>query len=182
MCRDDIAREGVFLAKKKPRVQEISAKQKKFVHELMKNGHNARQAAIAAGYSEKTADAQASRLLKNVKVNEFRAKLLEKMEKPTIASIEEILEYYTRVMRREEKESVVVTIKEKRSDWKTNSETGRREKITIETEKSEIVEIPTKISDANRAAEMLGKNYGIWTEKMSIDGNQSITFVDDLTE
>lgn len=163
--------------KKKP--QGITEKQKKFVEEWLKD-NNATQAAIRAGYSEKTATSQGARLLTNVKVLEYKDKLLSDLKKPTIATIEEILEYYTRVMRREEKESIVVTVKEKQSGWVTNKETGKREKATIEKETPKVVEIPTKVSDANKAAEMLGKNYGIWTEKMNIDGNQSITFVEDL--
>lgn len=162
--------------------REINEQQKEFVYEFLKNGYNAKQAAIAAGYSERSAEVAASRLLKNDKVIEFKEKLLKDLESPKIATIEEILEYYTRVMRREEKESVVVTIKEKTSGWVTNRDTGKREKVTKETETAQIVEIPTKVSDANKAAEMLGKNYGIWTDKMSIDGNTAVTFVDDLKE
>lgn len=168
------------MAKKKEKTQKLTEQQKKFVRELFKNNHNAKRAAIAAGYSEKTAEVQASRLLRNVKVLEYREKLLNDIEKPTIATIEEILEYYTKVMRREVKEQVVVTIKEKQSGWVTNKETGKREKATIEKETPKVVDILTKVSDANKAAEMLGKNYGIWTEKVKFDENQSITFVEDL--
>ncbi|WP_339245891.1 terminase small subunit [Paenibacillus sp. FSL R10-2796] len=42
-----------------------------FVTEYIKNGNNATQAAIAAGYSEKTASSQGSRLLKSVEVQQF---------------------------------------------------------------------------------------------------------------
>lgn len=167
-------------SKKKPQSQKLTEQQKKFVQELFKNNHNAKRAAIAAGYSEKTAEVQASRLLRNVKVLEYKEKLAQSLEKSSIASIEEILEYYTRVMRRQETESVVVTIKERVTGTVTNPETGKKERRTVEKETPKIVEIPTKISDANKAAEMLGKNYGIWTEKVKLDENQSITFVEDL--
>ncbi len=162
------------MANKKPQNRELTEQQKKFVQELIKNNHNARQAAIAAGYSEKTADAQASRLLKNVKVSEYKAKLLKEVERPTIATIQEILEYYTRVMRREETENQVVVIKEKVSGMVLNPDTGKRERKTIEKETPKIVEIPTRIADSNKAAEMLGKNYGIWTDKVQndIDGKE----------
>lgn len=167
--------------KNKDKNQKLTEQQKKFVQELFKNNHNAKQAAIAAGYSEKTAEVQASRLLRNVKVLEYKEKLSNDIEKSSVASITEILEYYTRVMRRQETESIVVTLKEKQSGWATNKETGKREKVTVEKEKTEIVQIPTKIADANKAAEMLGKNYGIWSEKGKTDNeNQSITFVEDL--
>jgi phage terminase small subunit len=42
-----------------------------FVTEYLKNGNNATQAAIAAGYSEKSAYSQASRLLKSVEVQQY---------------------------------------------------------------------------------------------------------------
>lgn len=166
------------MAKKNDK-QGISEKQKKFVHEWLKD-RNATQAAIRAGYSEKGATVQGARLLANAKVLEYREKLLKELEKSSIATVEEILEYYTKVMRREEKESIVVTIKEKTSGWVKNKETGKREKVTVEKETPQIVEIPTKVSDANKAAEMLGKNYGIWTDRANVDSQQSIIFVEDL--
>ena len=166
-------------AKKPKKKQGITEQQKLFVKEWLID-HNATQAAIRAGYSEKTAYSQGQRLLKNVEVQKYKEKLLKDLEKPTIATIEEILEYYTRVMRREEKESIVVTTKEKVSGMFPNPKTGKMERKTVEKETPQIVEIPTKISDANKAAEMLGKNYGIWTEKVKLDGDQSITFVEDL--
>lgn len=170
------------MAKKKPKDSKLTEKQKRFVQELFKNNHNGRQAAIAAGYSEKTAEVQASRLLRNANVLKYREELIKNFDKSTIASIEEILEYYTRVMRRQEVEHVVVTIKEKITGMVKNPETGKQERRTIEKEKAEIVEIPTKVSDANKAAEMLGKNFGIWTDKLKLDDNQTITFVEDLPE
>lgn len=42
-----------------------------FVTEYIKNGGNATQAAIAAGYSEKTAYSQGSRLLKDVEIQQY---------------------------------------------------------------------------------------------------------------
>lgn len=42
-----------------------------FVTEYIKNGNNATQAAISAGYSEKTAYSQGSRLLKAVEVQQY---------------------------------------------------------------------------------------------------------------
>ena len=167
-------------SKKKPQGQKLTEQQKKFVQELFKNNHNAKRAAIAAGYSEKTAEVQASRLLRNVKVLEYKEKLSQNLEKSSIATIEEILEYYTRVMRRQETESVVVTIKERVTGTVTNPDTGKKERRTVEKETPKVIEIPSKLSDANKAAEMLGKNYGIWTDKLKLDENEYITFVEDL--
>jgi phage terminase small subunit len=47
----------------------MTPKQTRFVAEYLANGLNATQAAISAGYSEKTANEQGSRLLANVSVS-----------------------------------------------------------------------------------------------------------------
>jgi len=60
----------------------LNPKQKRFVLEYLKLG-NAREAAIAAGYSQKSASAQASRLLATPEVQAYRreteARLFEEM-------------------------------------------------------------------------------------------------------
>lgn len=52
-----------------------------FVTEYLKNGNNATQAAIAAGYSEKTASSQGSRLLKSVEIQQFLNKTEQNLNK-----------------------------------------------------------------------------------------------------
>jgi phage terminase small subunit len=52
-----------------------------FVTEYIKNGNNAKQAAIAAGYSEKTAASQGSRLLTSVDVQQFLNKTQQNLNK-----------------------------------------------------------------------------------------------------
>ena len=49
----------------------ITARQARFATEYVANGLNATKAAIASGYSPRTAESQASRLLRNVKVAAF---------------------------------------------------------------------------------------------------------------
>ena len=170
------------MAKKKPgKKQVITEQQKLFIKEWLID-HNATKAAIRAGYSPKTAYSQGQRLLKKTGLQEYKVKLLEELGKPAIATVEEILEYYTRVMRREEKESVVVTKKEKQTGWITNKKTGKKERVTVEKDIVEVVEIPAKVSDANKAAEMLGKNYGIWTEKVNMSTEEKVVFIDDFAE
>lgn len=52
-----------------------------FVTEFIKNGGNATQAAIAAGYSEKTAYSQGSRLLKSVEIQQYLNKTEQNLNK-----------------------------------------------------------------------------------------------------
>ena len=67
--------------------------------------NNITQSAISAGYSKKTASVQGCNLLKNTKVREYIDCILERIQSDKIANIEEVMEYYTRVMRGEEKDS-----------------------------------------------------------------------------
>lgn len=52
-----------------------------FVTEYLRNGNNATQAAIAAGYSEKTASSQGSRLLKSVEIQQYLNKTEQNLNK-----------------------------------------------------------------------------------------------------
>ncbi|MDY7025909.1 MAG: terminase small subunit [Pseudomonadota bacterium] len=60
-------------------MRNLTNKQLIFVKEYLANGWNATQAAIKAGYSEKTAYSQGQRLLKHVEIK----KELEKQQKKT---------------------------------------------------------------------------------------------------
>ena len=137
----------------------LTPKQEKFVNEYVKEP-NATQAAIKAGYSKKTASVQGARLLANVKVSEEIKKRLGELKSESIADANEILEYFTRVMRREETEEIVVTLKEEKSDW-VLGEDGHYRKDTVKKEHCEVVQIRAKLSDANTAAIQLAKRYGL---------------------
>ena len=138
---------------------ELTAKQERFINEYIKD-LNATQAAIRAGYSKKTAGVQGSTLLKNPNVSEEIKKRLGDIKSDSIADATEVLEYFTRVMRREEKEKVVVTLKDEKSDW-VLGEDGHYRKNTVKSERVEVVEIEAKLSDANTAAIQLAKRYGL---------------------
>ena len=57
------------MAKREP---ELNERQKKFVMEYLRNGGNGTEAAIAAGYSPKSAAVQASRMLNDDKVLAYK--------------------------------------------------------------------------------------------------------------
>lgn len=76
----------------------MTDKQKLFVTEYIKD-RNATKAAIAAGYSEKTAGQAASRLLKDVKIREAVNKPFENRINKNIADAAEIREFFTSTMR-----------------------------------------------------------------------------------
>lgn len=71
---------------------KLNKKQQMFVNEYVTNGYNGTQAAIAAGYSPKTASAQSSRMLKNANI----LRLIEESQKETRKKTEIDKEYILR--------------------------------------------------------------------------------------
>ena len=82
----------------------MTFKKMQFADEYIRNGGNGTQAAIFANYSAKTAAQQASRLLKDVNVIEYIAQRQAEIDSVNIASLKEIQEFRTRVLRGEEKD------------------------------------------------------------------------------
>jgi phage terminase small subunit len=148
----------------------LNVKQEAFCLHYAKTG-NATEAYKEAGYAAKSEGAiyaAANRLLKNDKVKERLKELAEEIASDKIASIKEIQEYLTSVMRREHKECVVVTTSEKRTFYEPD-EKGVMRKQTIEKETPQIVEIPARLSDANKAAETLAKMQGGFDNKLNVE-------------
>lgn len=146
---------------------KLTAKQQRFYDEYLID-FNATQAAIRAEYSKKTAYSIGQRLLKKVEGQEYIEKRMAEKEKALIADQDEVLKYLTATMRREKKEYVVVTTSEERSMYAPD-DNGTMRKQTVKKETPQIVEIPARLSDANKAAELLGKAYGLYTEKVEAD-------------
>nr|DAG62615.1 MAG TPA: Terminase small subunit [Caudoviricetes sp.] len=160
---------------------KLTAKQQRFCDEYLID-LNATQAAIRAGYSEKNARNIASENLAKPNIREYIDNRLAEKEKALIADQNEVLKYLTATMRREKKESVVVTTSEERSVY-VPDDNGTMRKQTVKKETPQIVEIPARLSDANKAAELLGKAYGLYTEKVEadvdMDLNVNIDYGDD---
>ena len=82
----------------------LSAKQKKFCLEFRKNGGCVTEAAIAAGYSAKSASSLGSQLLKNPKVADYIEQLRLDAARKTIMGIIERQETLTQIARNTEAE------------------------------------------------------------------------------
>ena len=70
---------------------KLTDKQRRFVEEYCSNGFNATKAAITAGYSEKTAQEQSSRLLSNVMVSDSIQSFMSKATEKAIVTVEDIV-------------------------------------------------------------------------------------------
>ena len=150
----------------------MTAKQQRFCDEYLID-LNATQAAIRAGYSKKTAGVIAAENLKKPMICEYIEKRLAEKEKELIADQDEVMRYLTAVMRREKKEHIVVTLSRETSTYVPDDE-GKMRKQTIKEEVPEVVQIPSQLRDANKAAELLGKAYGIYTERVDMDADAEL--------
>lgn len=135
----------------------MTAKQNRFCNEYLIDC-NATQAAIRAGYSAKTAYSVGQRMLKNVEVKKYIDEQFEKLKNDNIADTQEIMEYLTSVMRGEQKEQVPLMYYDKQ----------------ILEEKS------ASIKERLKAAELLGKRYGLFTDKLEVEGSTMVQIVDDI--
>lgn len=159
-------------------VARLTDKQQRFCDEYLID-LNGTQAAIRAGYSKKTARQMAAENLSKPDIKEYIEKRMAEKEEALIAKQDEVMRYLTSVMRREMSEHVVVTLVEEKSSFEPD-ENGKMRKRMERTEKPEIVEIPAKLSDANKAAELLGRAYAMFTEKLDGDVKAKVMIVDDM--
>jgi len=166
---------GVFVLRGKNTgddMKGLTPKQQAFADYYIQTG-NATEAAVRAGYSAKTAGVIGDENLKKPYIKEYIDGKLTEMSEKRVATAQEVMETLTRVLRREERETVVVTVKTHKSWY---DETGKKQ--ILDTEEPQLVEIPPKLSDVNKAAELIGKRWGVW--KDSIEITEAPKVVDDI--
>lgn len=136
----------------------MTNKQKRFCDEYLIDC-NAAQAAIRAGYSEKTARTIGQKLLTIIDVKAYIDEKLAQLSSIKIANAEEVMIYLTTVLRGESRATV----------------------IADEKGKPKLIEKPPDEKERLKAAELLAKRYGILTEKLNVT-IEPVTIVDDLRE
>lgn len=137
----------------------MTEKQRRFCDEYLVDC-NIKHAAIRAGYSPKTAHSIGSEYLKKPELRAYIDERLEEIRSEKTADAREVLEYLTAVMRGEQTEEVLKLI-------------GGGEQA--------VADIEVSAKDRMKAAELLGKYYSLWTDKVSVQADAQITFVEDLT-
>ena len=137
----------------------LTARQQKFCDEYLISG-NATQSAIKAGYSEKTANRMASENLSKPVIKKYIEEHMEQMHSEKIATAEEVLQYLTSVMRGE----------------------SRSHEIVVDSDGARVMSKPPSEKDRLKSAELIGKRYGIYTEKLNVDGAIPVVIKDDVDE
>ncbi|MBL1228754.1 terminase small subunit [Enterococcus sp. BWB1-3] len=136
----------------------LTEKQQRFCDFYIISG-NAKQAAVEAGYSPKTAYSIGNENLNKPDLKTYIAEQLEKMHNKRTADGQEVLEYLTAVMRGEQTEQTLVGLGEGAQG---------------------VTEIEVGAKDRLKAAELLGKRHALFTDKKEITGEVGVTFVDDV--
>ncbi|QIB67813.1 terminase small subunit [Aminipila butyrica] len=159
----------------------LTEKQKRFIDYYIEIG-NATEAAKKAGYNAKSDRAYQNIGSENLsKLGDLINEKLSEIASDRIAVATEIMEYLTAVMRREHKENIVVTIKEEQSKY-VPDENGTMRKQTVKTEVPKTVEIPARLVDANKAAELLGKRYRLFTDNFDVNIESTQKFDDIISQ
>lgn len=175
----------------------LTEKQKTFCREYIVD-LNATQAAIRAGYSEKTATASASRLLMNVKVQHEIKKLMEERNTRTNISADDVIRQLARIAFMDIKDMIEWGVEE-RNEIIDHDEDGEpiiekiqseyvrlkdREQIDgtlVQSVKMTKYGMAVEFPDRMRAIEMLAKHTGVFDDRPNVAVDVS-GFVDALKE
>lgn len=140
---------------------KMTAKQRRFCEEYL-IALNATQAAIRAGYSKKNAQNIASENLAKPIIRKYIDAKMAKKDSELIAKQDEVLRYLTSVLRGESVGTEIVV---------EGTGDGCSEARTMQKEPSE--------KDRLKAAELLGKRYGLFTDKVDINADAELTITVD---
>lgn len=139
---------------------KMTAKQKMFCDEYLID-LNATQAAIRAGYSKKSAKQVANENLTKPYLKKYIEERMKEKEDSLIAKQDEVLKYLTSVMRGESSSSVLALCGD-----------GMQE----------VIDKPPDEKERMKAAELLGKRYRLFTDKVEVEGAVPIVIVDDIDD
>ena len=142
----------------------MTAKQKRFCDEYLID-YNATQAAIRAGYSPKTAYSIGDENLKKPELKSYLDAELEKLHNAKTADVQEVMEYLTAVLRGESSASVVVV-----------------EGVGDGCSEARTITKPPDEKERLKAAELLGKRFGLFTDKVNLSGGGVVQIVDDIPD
>lgn len=133
----------------------MTDRQQKFADEYLIdcNATRAYKAAYPKITKDQTAAAAGARLLKNVKVAAYIEEKLAEISSKKTAEATEVIEYLTSVLRGQSEASVVVV-----------------EGYGDGCSEAKIIKKPPDEKERLKAAELLGKRYGLFTDKVDVGG------------
>ena len=143
---------------------KLTIKQKAFADYYIELGNatEAYKRAYPNVIKQRTAESAGNRLLSNVEVKNYIKEKMKEIESDRIAKAEEVLAFLSASLRGEVLEEVV----------STESIEGMIKPVILKKQLS--------AKDRIKAAELLGKRYVLFTEKVDLEGNVGVTIIDDI--
>ncbi|MGP1361075.1 MAG: terminase small subunit [Candidatus Fimenecus sp.] len=145
----------------------MTEKQKFFCEEYLKdlNATRAYKAVYKNIKNDNVARANSSKLLTNPNVKSYIDKKLEEMHNEKTATAQEVMEYLTSVLRGQNASCICVV-------------EGAGEGVS----KARLMKKLPDEKERLKAAELLGKRFGIFTEKLNVESTNTVVVVDDLED
>lgn len=126
------------------------------------NATEAYKRAYKSCKTQRTAEVNGNKLLSNTEVKKYIEEKMKEIESDRIAKAEEVLAFLSASLRGEVLEEVITT-------------------ETVEgMVKPVILKKQLSAKDRIKAAELLGKRYALFTEKVDLEGNVGVTIIDDI--
>lgn len=130
-------------------MERLTKKQRRFADEYLIDC-NGTKAAIRAGYSPRTANEQAAKLMANKKIKDYISEKLEEISSERLAEAQEVLEYLTSVMRGEHTEQI----------------------LRLDGNGVQVIDnIKVSARERLKAAELIGKRYGMFKDNLDVGGS-----------
>lgn len=107
----------------------------------------------------------ASKLLRNATIRAYLDERLEQLHNERTADAAEVMEYLTAVLRGESEASVVVV-----------------ESVGDGCSEARTITKPPDERERLKAAELLGKRFGLFTDKVNVSGSGVVQIVDDIPD
>ena len=142
----------------------LTDKQKAFCDYYLEslNAAEAYKRAYTSCKKDAVARANASRLLTKANIKSYIDIRLKELEDPRIAKVDEVMKFLTSSLRGEVEEEIVSV-------------------MTTEGESKPVI-IKKQISarDRIKAAELIGRRYQLFTDKVNVEGSVGVTIIDDI--
>lgn len=141
----------------------MTEKQRLFADEYLKdlNGTRAYKTIYTTIKNDNVAAVRANTLLKQKDISDYISKRLEEIHNENTADIQEVLEYLTSVLRGESASAVLMM-----------SGNGMQK----------VTEKPPDEKERLKAAELLGKRFGMFKDNVDVTSNGKTVIVDDIDE
>lgn len=141
----------------------MTEKQRLFADEYLKdlNGTRAYKTIYTTIKNDNVAAVRANTLLKQKDISDYISKRLEEIHNENTADIQEVMEYLTSVLRGESASAVLMM-----------SGNGMQK----------VTEKPPDEKERLKAAELLGKRFGMFKDNVDVTSNGKTVIVDDINE